>query len=258
MNQHSLDRRVLVRALPSTVFSFFTDPALFAEWWGAGSAIDARPGGAVRIQYPNGIVVSGEVLEVDPDRRIVFTYGYEGGKGPVAPGATRVEIALTPMDHGTELALTHTFEDEEVRDAHVPGWRHQLAVFANVAARRQHADVDGLFDRFYGAQNVDALDDREAALAPLVTDGFTFRDTFACVRGAAEFAAHLEAARAHGVAATIERDGPVRQCQGTAVSDWVARGADGAVMLTGTNVATLAPDGRLADVCGLWEMPGRG
>ena len=31
-----------------------------------------------------------------------------------------------------------------------------------------------------------------------------FRDTFACVSGAAEFAEHLEAARAHGVAASIE------------------------------------------------------
>ena len=88
MNQQSLERRVLVRALPSTVFSFFTDSTLFAEWWGAGSEIDARPGGAVRLPDPHGVDVSGEVVEVAPDRRIVYTSGYEDGKGPAPPGAT--------------------------------------------------------------------------------------------------------------------------------------------------------------------------
>lgn len=255
MSQYSLDRSVLVRALPATVFSFFMDSALFAEWWGTGSEIDARPGGAVRIVYPNGIVVSGEVVEVEPDRRIVFTYGYEDGAGPVPPGATTVEVTLDATPEGTLLQLTHSFEDSATRDLHVPGWRHQLAVFANLAARHQHADTDGLFDRFFAAQMVEDLASREAALAELVTESFTFRDTFACVRGVAELAAHLEAARAHGVAPSIERHGPSRQCQGTAVCDWIAKGPDGSVALTGTNVATLSPDGRLADVCGLWEMP---
>ena len=50
----------------------------------------------------------------------------------------------------------------------------------------------------------------------------------------------------------LERDGPVRHCQGTALADWVVRGRDGAVSRRGTNVLELAPDGRLAGVVGLW------
>jgi hypothetical protein len=51
---------------------------------------------------------------------------------------------------------------------------------------------------------------------------------------------------------TLKRAGEPRQCQGTGLVDWVAEGADGAVKAKGTNVFTLAPDGRLALVTGLW------
>ncbi|MEZ5977370.1 MAG: SRPBCC domain-containing protein [Planctomycetota bacterium] len=257
MQPHALERTVLIRALPSTVFATFTEPARFAAWWGAGSDIDPRVGGAVRIVYPNGVAVSGSVLAIEPERRVVFTYGYENGAGPIPPGASTVEIVLDPHPLGTLLHLVHRFDDASARDAHVPGWRYQLAVFANVAASAQHGDLDDLADRFFAAQTTDGVEARTAAIAALVTDDFTFRDTFACVRGAAEFAQHLEAARAHGAAPAIERTGPVRHCQGTAVWDWVARTPDGGVLVEGTNVVELAPDGRIAAAVGLWALPGR-
>src|SRR5262249_5445683 len=43
---HSLNRTVVIRAMPETVFRYFTDSARWAAWWGHGSTIDARPGGA--------------------------------------------------------------------------------------------------------------------------------------------------------------------------------------------------------------------
>lgn len=257
MSDELLERCVHVRALPSTVFSYFEDSKRFASWWGEGSTIDPRPGGAVRIAYPGGVVVSGEVLAIDAPHSIVFTYGYEEGQGPVPPGSTTVTITLEPHSLGTLLKLTHAFADPSARDVHVPGWRHQLAVFAGVVTRVQNDDLDGLFDRFFAAQLVEEESERVAALEPLVSEDFSFRDTFACVQGTGEFAAYLEAARDHGMALLIERDGPVRHCQGTAVCDWLVRQGDGAVFLRGTNVANLAPDGRLADVCGFWEVPGR-
>jgi hypothetical protein len=44
----------------------------------------------------------------------------------------------------------------------------------------------------------------------------------------------------------------VRQCQGTAVADWVAERA-GQTIARGTNVFELAPDGRVARATGLWS-----
>jgi hypothetical protein len=51
----------------------------------------------------------------------------------------------------------------------------------------------------------------------------------------------------------LEREGEVRQCQGTAVVDWLARAADGQERGKGTNVFDLAPDGRIARAVGLWR-----
>lgn len=255
MTKPSLERSVFVAAQPDTVFSFFERSDRFAAWWGAGSVIAAEVGHAMKIVYPNQIVVSGAVTAVEPGRSIAFTYGYEDGKGPCEPGSTLVEFELEELPDGTLLQLAHTFEDESTRDLHVPGWRYQLSVAANRMADAQHTDLDELFDAFFAAQMLDDEAERRAALEDLVADDFTFRDNFASIRGAGEFAAHLQAARQHGAAPSIERDGPVRHCQGTAVCDWICRQPDGSIFLTGTNVAQLAPDGRLGDVCGLWEMP---
>ena len=70
---HLVERTLVIQAPRSTVFGYFTDSAHWAAWWGAGSTIDARAGGRVLIRYPNGVQVSGEVIEVAEPERIVFT-----------------------------------------------------------------------------------------------------------------------------------------------------------------------------------------
>ena len=61
----------------------------------------ARAGGRVYIRHANGIESSGEVVEVEPPTRIVFTYGFNSGK-PMPPGSSRVTISLEP--HGPRHA----------------------------------------------------------------------------------------------------------------------------------------------------------
>jgi uncharacterized protein YndB with AHSA1/START domain len=72
---YRLDRSVAIQATPETVFRFFTDNTRWAKWWGAGSTIDARPGGKLLIRHPGGVETVGEVIEVLPPERIVFPYG---------------------------------------------------------------------------------------------------------------------------------------------------------------------------------------
>ena len=81
---HRLDRTLVIQARRETVFQFFTDTPQWAAWWGAGSTIDPRPGGRMLIRHANGVEVSGQVLEVQPPERLVFTYGYAGGT-PIPP-----------------------------------------------------------------------------------------------------------------------------------------------------------------------------
>src|SRR4051794_39389683 len=85
-----------------------------AAWWGAGSTIDARPGGQLRIRYPDGTEAQGEVVAVRPPQEIVFTYGYASGT-PMPPGGSTVTIRLERATDGTRLHLTHAFADIPVR-----------------------------------------------------------------------------------------------------------------------------------------------
>jgi uncharacterized protein YndB with AHSA1/START domain len=248
---HALTRTVRIAARPATVFRFFTDPARFAVWWGTGSHIDARPGGAVHIRYPNGVIASGEVVEVVPDRRIVFTYGYEDAGKPIPPGGSRVTVTLEEHARGTLLLLRHELATEGARDAHVPGWRYQLAIFANVAAAEEHADTDARVDVFFAAwAEPDAVRRRET-LADVVTDDVTFRDAFACTAGLDDLVAHTGAVQMHMPGVLLERAGAARHCQGTAVVEWEMRSADGTARGRGTNVFELAPDGRIRSAVGV-------
>src|SRR6185312_4749211 len=124
---HRLDRTIVINAPREAVFRYFTDSAHWAMWWGAGSTIDARPGGKMYIKYPEGTEVAGEVLEVKPPERIVFTYGYMKGE-PFPAGGSRVTIQLAGDRGATRLTLTHELADASARDQHIQGWRYQLSV----------------------------------------------------------------------------------------------------------------------------------
>src|ERR1700759_2034009 len=108
---YDLERTVLIKARPETVFRFFTDSARWASWWGAGSAIDARPGGQLLIRYPDGTVAAGEVLEVVVPERLAFSYGFVNGQ-PFPAGASRVTIHLEAEGAGTRVHLEHELPDE--------------------------------------------------------------------------------------------------------------------------------------------------
>jgi uncharacterized protein YndB with AHSA1/START domain len=244
-----LERTVVIRARRSTVFRYFTDSARFAAWWGAGSDIDPRPGGALQIRYPNAVTAGGQVLELDPDRRIVFSYGYDDPAKPIPRGGSRVTITLEDHPQGTLLRLVHVLPDAATRDAHVPGWRFQLSLFANVVTRELHADLADRLDRFFALWS----DPDPAAVEALCTPEITFHDGFASLAGREELAAHIAAARQHMPGVTLSRAGAPLECQGTALVDWLATAADGTARGRGTNVVELSPDGRLARVTGFWR-----
>jgi uncharacterized protein YndB with AHSA1/START domain len=116
-----------IAAAPATVFSFFTDVERWTSWQGVDGEIDASPGGVFRIRMPGAQVASGEFVELVPDRRIVFTWGWEGDGSPVAPGSTTVVIELEPDEDGTLLRLTHTgLAPPPVAEHHREGWELYL------------------------------------------------------------------------------------------------------------------------------------
>jgi uncharacterized protein YndB with AHSA1/START domain len=249
---HSLDRTLVIQAAPETVFAFFTDSARWARWWGAGSTIDARPGGEMTIRYPNGVQVSGEVMEVDAPRQIVFTYGYANGH-PIPAGASRVTIRLEPHARGTELSLTHEFAEAAVRDQHVQGWRFQLSLFANAVADEVNAPAPRVVDGWFAAWSMADEGERRQALARIAMPAVRFGDRFSAIAGLDELVAHIGGALRFMPGIRLERRGDVRHCQGVVLADWTAVGADGQERGRGTNVFMFGAGGRIESVTGFWN-----
>jgi uncharacterized protein YndB with AHSA1/START domain len=251
---HRLDRDVLIQAAPETVFRFFQDSARWARWWGAGSTIDPRPGGKLYIRHPNGIETVGEVLEIDPPERLVFTYGYASGD-PIPPGASRVTIRLAPDPAGTRLSLLHEFADAAVRNEHVQGWRFQLSVFANVVADEQFANAAEMVDAWFDAWAIADPAAREAAFAALAAPSISFRDRYSLLNGISDLLAHVAASQRFMPGVRLSRTAPVRHCQGVVLADWAAKRLDGNVLGIGANIFVFGPDRKLTSVTGLWEGP---
>ena len=250
---HQLDRTLVIGAPPAAVFRYFTDSARWAAWWGAGSTIDARPGGRVFIRYPGGNEASGEVVEVAPPSRIVFSYGYNSGT-PFGPGESRVTIALEPVAQGTRLTLSHAFAEGAVRDEHVQGWRYQLSVFANVVADEIHGKAaEAVVDAWFDAWNDTDAASRERRLGAIASAGVGMRDRFSCVGGLDDLLPHIAASHRFMPGFQLRRSGEPRHCQGVVLADWTASGPDGQVRGQGTNVFTLNADGLIESVTGFWR-----
>jgi uncharacterized protein YndB with AHSA1/START domain len=250
--QHRLDRTVIIHAPPENVFRFLTDTPRWATWWGAGSTIDARPGGGLYIRHPGGAEVRGEVLEVQPPTYMVFTYGYVKGE-PIPVGASRVTLRLDPHERGTQLHLTHEFADKAAHDEHIQGWRFQLSLFSNVVTDELHAHAAALVDAWFELWAEPDERQREAALARVAAADLHFYDRFGNTAGIGDLLPHITAAQRFMPGFRMRRDGDVRHCQGTLLANWVAVGADGHEQARGTNVFSLEPSGKIRSVTGFWN-----
>jgi uncharacterized protein YndB with AHSA1/START domain len=251
---YKLDRTVEIQARPDTVFSFFTDSARWAKWWGTGSSIEARVGGKVLIRNPGGIEALGEVLEVVPAKRIVFTYGFATGK-PIPPGSSRVTISLEPWEAGTRLHLLHEFPEAAVRHEHVQGWRYQLSVFANIVADEVFTGAASVVDGWFEAWAIADDRARDAAFAKIAAPDIRFRDRFSLLDGLADLSAHAGASQRFTPGVRMRRKGEPRQCQGVLLADWIASAPDGREVMNGTNVFVLGPDARIASATGFANLP---
>jgi uncharacterized protein YndB with AHSA1/START domain len=116
-----VERRIA--APPATVFSFFSDVTRWLRSQGVEADIELEPGGVFRMNVRGDGFASGTVLEVVPERRLVFTWGWEEERLGVPRGSTVVEIELEPDGDGTFLRLSHARAAAESSPARPGGTR---------------------------------------------------------------------------------------------------------------------------------------
>lgn len=112
-------------APPEDVFAAWTNPDSLARWMSpfsqAEASLDLRVGGAFRIVMKGlgqEIEHVGEYREIDPPRRLVFTWrsAYTGATPSV------VTVDLRPNGDRTEMTLTHAQLPPDQIEPHRGGW----------------------------------------------------------------------------------------------------------------------------------------
>lgn len=131
MSEITLEQRI--EASPAEVYVYLTDGDHWKRWQGADATLDPRIGGVFSILMANGMNARGEFVELVPDRRVVFTWGWIGYEN-LPPGSSTVEIELRADGDATVLVLTHrSVPDDEVASQQ-SGWTHYLPRLATAAA----------------------------------------------------------------------------------------------------------------------------
>ena len=148
---------VRVPAVPSEVFSYFTDPARYVQWMGSEADLEPVPGGVYRVRMADGFSAAGRFLAVEPPHLVVFSWGFaddeaasrtKGGEAAAEPGgagasasampggSTRVTVTLAGTgDGGTLLTLRHeSLPSSELREGHDVAWNTYLPRLAVRAA----------------------------------------------------------------------------------------------------------------------------
>jgi len=131
-----------IKAPPSTVYAYLTNADLWKRWQGVGATLDARVGGVFSMLMANGNNARGEFVELVPERRVVFTWGWVDQPG-IPVGSTTVEIELRPDGAGTVLVLTHRSVPDDEVTLHRAGWAHYLPRLASVASGSDAGEDEG-------------------------------------------------------------------------------------------------------------------
>jgi uncharacterized protein YndB with AHSA1/START domain len=132
-----------VGASAEQIFELWTKPELMARWMSpfpgtvdCKASCDLRPGGAYSLVMTSGDSrrdVSGTYVEVDPPRKLVFTW-----MGPLTNHVnTLVTLELTPhSDDETDLVLTHErLPTPAMWEGHTKGWGIILDHLADAATK---------------------------------------------------------------------------------------------------------------------------
>src|SRR5258708_12012877 len=93
------EKSVLVPLSADETFALITEPDRLRRWQTITARVDLRAGGDYRWTIIPGHSARGTFTEVEPGRRVVFTWGWEGDPD-LPPGASTVTITLEPSAAG--------------------------------------------------------------------------------------------------------------------------------------------------------------
>ena len=116
---------IYIRTTPERLWQAITDPQIRSKYnFGAGVTSDWTPGARLEMGHPgaNSLLGEGEVLEVDPPRKLVHTMTALWGEDVKSEGPSRVTWEIEQVADSCRLILTHDQLREGANDQLYGGW----------------------------------------------------------------------------------------------------------------------------------------
>jgi uncharacterized protein (TIGR03086 family) len=164
----TIEKSVMVPLSADQTFALLTQPERLRRWQTVSARVDLRAGGEFRWTVVPGANAGGTFVEIEPGKRIVYTWGWEGDEQH-PPGTSTVTVTLEPAEGGTTVRLVHEGLTPEQEAHHSEGWNHFMERLA-VAGREGDAGLEP-----WAVRDADAWDQLGAAEASLAMCSFALR-----------------------------------------------------------------------------------
>jgi uncharacterized protein YndB with AHSA1/START domain len=120
-----------IRTTPERLWQALLEPEFTRQYWAeTWQECEWKTGASWKIMIPDGRVGdSGEVLEIDPPRRLVLSWRNEFMPELKEEGHSKLTYELEPMGASVKLTVIHEMDrpDSKLIDAVSSGWPHILA-----------------------------------------------------------------------------------------------------------------------------------
>jgi uncharacterized protein YndB with AHSA1/START domain len=115
---------VEIATTPERLWKAITDPQETRKfWYGALSISDWKVGSRWTSESPDGeVYLDGEILEIDPPRRLVHTFHVVHEAEAAAEAPSRLEFEIIPIGNRCRLTVTHTGRGPAAMDYTNGGW----------------------------------------------------------------------------------------------------------------------------------------
>ncbi|MBC6469591.1 metalloregulator ArsR/SmtB family transcription factor [Actinomadura alba] len=116
---------IYIRTTPERLWEAITDGEIRSKYhFGSRVSSDWTPGSRLEMSHPNadGLLGEGEILEVDPRRRLVHSMLALWGDDVKSEGTSRVTWEIEPVGDSCRLTVTHDELREGANDQLYGGW----------------------------------------------------------------------------------------------------------------------------------------
>jgi uncharacterized protein YndB with AHSA1/START domain len=131
MNKSEFVYVVYIRTTPERLWSALTSPDFMKQYWfGMHFQTDWKRGSAWQMVFPDGRVAdTGDIVEIDPPRRIVLKWRNEFRPELKAEGYARCTIELEAIADSVKLSITHVMDrgQSQFIEAVSGGWPRILS-----------------------------------------------------------------------------------------------------------------------------------